>query len=143
MVYLWFISLLIGIFFFSKICQDRENSLLLKLNASARTNQLPIFIYESMIEIEEGATKVLYSPVTYTLATEEAERIGMDHIARVSIAGAKESSAGTRVYVHVCVCVSECVCVCWLEPGVGYCVLIVSGLYAIDIGLIILKINGC
>ena len=58
-----------------------------------------------MIEIEEGATKVLYSPITYTLATEEAERIGMDHIARVSIAGAKESSAGMGVYVHMCICV--------------------------------------
>ena len=47
-----------------------------------------------MIEIEEGTTKVLYSPLGYTLATEEAERIGVDHIARVSVAGSKESSAG-------------------------------------------------
>lgn len=47
-----------------------------------------------MIEVEQGSTKVLYSSVGYTLATEEAERIGVDHIARVSVAGSKESSAG-------------------------------------------------
>ena len=53
-----------------------------------------------MIEIEEGTTKVLYSPVGYTLATEEAERIGVDHIARVSVAGSKESSAGIFLIVE-------------------------------------------
>lgn len=74
---------------------------MLKLNTAARTSQLPISIYESMIEIEEGTTKVLYSPISYTLATEEAERIGVDHIARVSVAGSKESSAG------MCECVSK------------------------------------
>ena len=82
-----------------QICHDRENSLLLKLNTSARTNQLPLTVYESMIELEEGKTKFVFSVVPYTLATEEAERIGVDHIARVSVLGSSETSAGNVVLV--------------------------------------------
>lgn len=67
---------------------------MLKLNTSARSNQLPLTVYESMIELEEGKTKILFSSVPYTLATEEAERIGVDHIARVSVLGSAETSAG-------------------------------------------------
>ena len=33
--------------------------------------------------------------VPYTLATEEAERIGVDHIARVSVSGSVHTSAGS------------------------------------------------
>ncbi|XP_003383703.1 PREDICTED: COP9 signalosome complex subunit 6-like [Amphimedon queenslandica] len=76
-----------------QICHDRENSLLLKLNASARTDQLPLTIYESLIEMVEGKTKLVFSGLPYTLATEEAERIGVDHIARVSVTGSAETSA--------------------------------------------------
>lgn len=35
---------------------------------------------------------MLFVPLTYTLATEEAERIGVDHVARMSSTDAGESS---------------------------------------------------
>ncbi|XP_064394720.1 COP9 signalosome complex subunit 6-like [Halichondria panicea] len=79
--------------FHEQLCRDRDNSLLLKLNTCARTNQLPVSVYESLIEIVEAQPKVLFAGVTYTLATEDAERVGVDHIARASVTGASERSA--------------------------------------------------
>ena len=38
--------------------------------------------------------KILFTNVPYTLATEEAERIGVDHIARSSVTGMAQNSAG-------------------------------------------------
>ena len=35
----------------------------------------------------------MFAVVSYTLATEEAERIGVDHIARMSMSGLSENSA--------------------------------------------------
>lgn len=46
--------------------------------------QLPIQLYESVIDIVAGEATMLFVPLTYTLATEEAERIGVDHVARVA-----------------------------------------------------------
>ena len=37
---------------------------------------------------------VMFTPVAYTLATEEAERVGVDHVARSSVAGTTLTSAG-------------------------------------------------
>ena len=56
--------------------------------------QLPINLYESLMEIMEGQPHILYTKVTYSLATEEAERIGVDHIARSSVTGTSQTSAG-------------------------------------------------
>lgn len=79
--------------FHKQLCADSENSLLLKLNPLARTSQLPINLYESLMEIMEGQPHILYTKVTYSLATEEAERIGVDHIARSSVTGTSQTSA--------------------------------------------------
>ncbi len=38
---------------------------------------------------------MLFVELGYTLATEEAERIGVDHVARVSTADTTDSSTGT------------------------------------------------
>lgn len=67
---------------------------MLKLNTFIPASQLPLTIHESCIEIVEGKARVLFSKVPYTLATEEAERIGVDHIARVSVSGSTQTSAG-------------------------------------------------
>ncbi|CAI8011402.1 COP9 signalosome complex subunit 6 [Geodia barretti] len=79
--------------FHQQVCPDSENGLLLKLSPISRTDQLPLSIYESLIEIGEGRATVLFTPVSYTLATEEAERIGVDHVARSSVAGTTLTSA--------------------------------------------------
>lgn len=46
--------------------------------------QLPIQLFESVIDIVAGEATMLFVPLTYTLATEEAERIGVDHVARMA-----------------------------------------------------------
>ena len=62
-------------------------------------------VFESLIEIVNGEPRVLFSRVQYTLATEEAERIGVDHIARSSVSGSTQTSAGIiptkRVGMHL------------------------------------------
>lgn len=75
-----------------QICEINESPLFLKLNPLAKTNDLPISLFESVIDIVEGATRMLFVETPYTLATEEAERIGVDHVARLSNTGTVDSS---------------------------------------------------
>lgn len=56
--------------------------------------QLPIQIYESVIDIVASEATMLFVPLTYILATEEAERIGVDHVARM----AQSNEASTNSY---------------------------------------------
>lgn len=51
-------------------------------------------IYESVIDLVNGEATMLFVPLTYTLATEEAERIGVDHVARMCTTDQGESSLG-------------------------------------------------
>lgn len=52
-------------------------------------------LYESVVEIVSGGNAaLLLAPLKYTLAAEEAERVGVDHVARVSASEAGESSLG-------------------------------------------------
>lgn len=39
---------------------------------------------------------MLFAELTYTLATEEAERIGVDHVARMTATGTGENSTGQQ-----------------------------------------------
>lgn len=47
-------------------------------------NKLPIKMYESIIDLVNNEATVLFVKINYTLVTEEAERIGLDHMARSS-----------------------------------------------------------
>ena len=69
-----------------QICEINESPILLKLNPQARTTDLPVYIYESVIDLVNGVATMLLVELPYTLATEEAERIGVDHVARMSAA---------------------------------------------------------
>ncbi|XP_068687242.1 COP9 signalosome complex subunit 6-like [Montipora capricornis] len=75
-----------------QMCEINESPLFLKLNPLAKTNDLPISLYESVIDIVDGATRMLFVETQYTLATEEAERIGVDHVARLSNTGTVDAS---------------------------------------------------
>ncbi len=44
---------------------------------------------------------MLFVDVPYTLATEEAERIGVDHVARVSSAGNSDVSSGNSSLLYL------------------------------------------
>lgn len=51
-------------------------------------------MYESVIDLVVGEATMLFVELHYTLATEEAERIGVDHVARMSSNDSGESSLG-------------------------------------------------
>uniref|UniRef100_A0A1B6C3C2 COP9 signalosome complex subunit 6 n=1 Tax=Clastoptera arizonana TaxID=38151 RepID=A0A1B6C3C2_9HEMI len=76
-----------------QICEINESPVFLKLNPQARHNeQLPVAMYESVIDLVGGEATMLFVELNYTLATEEAERIGVDHVARMSSNDSGESS---------------------------------------------------
>jgi COP9 signalosome complex subunit 6 len=78
-----------------QICEINESPVFLKMNPFTRNSDLPVTMYESVIDLVNGAAPMLFVELTYTLATEEAERIGVDHVARMATAGeASESSQG-------------------------------------------------
>lgn len=82
-----------------QICEINECPILLKLSPEARNfDKLPVKLYESVIDIIQGDTKMLFVPLPYTLATEEAERIGVDHVARMC---SNESSGKSVVAEHL------------------------------------------
>lgn len=48
-----------------------------------RHTGLPIKLFESVIDLVNGEATMLFVDIPYNLATEEAERIGLDHMARM------------------------------------------------------------
>ncbi|PVD19165.1 hypothetical protein C0Q70_21730 [Pomacea canaliculata] len=76
-----------------QIFQIYESPLFLKLNPFARNTDLPISVFESVIDLVSGEATVLFVQLDYTLATEEAERIGVDHVARMSSGDTGDNSA--------------------------------------------------
>jgi len=69
-----------------------ESPIFLKMDAHGGHTDLPVKVYESVIDITNGAPKMLFVELTYTLSTEDAERIGVDHVARMSTNDAQENS---------------------------------------------------
>ncbi len=66
-----------------QICTINENPVMLKLSPFGKHSDLPVSIYESVIDIIDGGdVKMLFVELEYTLETDEAERIGVDHIAK-------------------------------------------------------------
>ncbi|KAK0066607.1 COP9 signalosome complex subunit 6 [Biomphalaria pfeifferi] len=74
-----------------------ESPVFLQLNPQARTSDLPISMFESVIDLVRGEATVLFVDIPYTLATEEAERIGVDHVARMSTADTGDSSTAEHL----------------------------------------------
>lgn len=77
-----------------QICEINESPVILKLNPFTRNADLPVTMYESVIDLVNGEATMLFVELTYTLATEEAERIGVDHVARMASGDSAESSQG-------------------------------------------------
>ncbi|KAG7269013.1 hypothetical protein CRUP_010727 [Coryphaenoides rupestris] len=67
-----------------QVCEIIESPLFLKLNPMTK---------------HTDAT-MLFAELTYTLATEEAERIGVDHVARMTATGTGENSTGEVPFNH-------------------------------------------
>ncbi|EAA12413.4 AGAP008156-PA, partial [Anopheles gambiae str. PEST] len=84
-----------------QICEINECPLMLlldPLNRNMNVRRLPISLYESVIDIVQGQAMMLFVPLVYTLATEEAERIGVDHVARMSN---NDTDANSTVAEHL------------------------------------------
>ncbi|XP_021517462.1 COP9 signalosome complex subunit 6 [Meriones unguiculatus] len=75
-----------------QVCEIIESPLFLKLNPMTKHTDLPVSVFESVIDIVNGEATMLFAELTYTLATEEAERIGVDHVARMTATGSGENS---------------------------------------------------
>ncbi|XP_062600041.1 COP9 signalosome complex subunit 6-like, partial [Saccostrea cucullata] len=75
------------------ICQINESPIFVRLNPLARQSDLPVTIYESVIDLVNNEATMLFVELQYTLATEEAERIGVDHVARMSTSDTGEGSS--------------------------------------------------
>ncbi|GAB6018555.1 COP9 signalosome complex subunit 6 [Chamberlinius hualienensis] len=75
-----------------QICEINESPVFLKLNPQTRHSDLPLTMYESVIDLINGEATMLLVELQYTLATEEAERIGLDHVARMTNSETGESS---------------------------------------------------
>merc|ERR1711970_439729 len=68
-----------------QIIELNESPLFLQLSpGGGNCTELPVFLYESVIDMIEGQARILFVKLPYTLATEEAERIGLDHVARIA-----------------------------------------------------------
>uniref|UniRef100_A0A2P2HZ46 COP9 signalosome complex subunit 6 n=1 Tax=Hirondellea gigas TaxID=1518452 RepID=A0A2P2HZ46_9CRUS len=67
-----------------QVCELVEGPLLLKLEPSGgRAGELGVSVYESVV-VGAGTTDIMLVQLNYTLATEEAERVGVDHVARMA-----------------------------------------------------------
>jgi len=89
------------LYYFIYSCEINESPVILKLNPFTRNSDLPVTMYESVIDLVNGEAKMLFVELSYTLATEEAERIGVDHVARMASGDSSESSQGIEVYLHM------------------------------------------
>lgn len=72
--------------------------------SNKQVEQLPIQLFESVIDNIDvaGEATMLFVPLVYTLATEEAERIGVDHVARHAMAQSNDSSGNSfGRFVHL------------------------------------------
>ena len=72
-----------------------EGPLLLKLDPSGgkASGELGVDVYESVV-VGAGTTDIMLVKLDYTLATEEAERVGVDHVARMASQHSTEQSNG-------------------------------------------------
>lgn len=68
-----------------QVCTINESPLLLKLDPFGKHTDLPVSIFESVIDFDmDERPNILFIELEYSLATDEAERIGVDHIAKHS-----------------------------------------------------------
>jgi COP9 signalosome complex subunit 6 len=76
-----------------------ESPLFLQLNPNSLTGngnkELPIGVYESIIDIIDGQAQTLFVRTQYKIATGEAERIAVDHASRPSLSADKHGAGGS------------------------------------------------
>ncbi|CAB4054126.1 COPS6 [Lepeophtheirus salmonis] len=73
--------------------------LFLQMNPLARQSDLPVNMYESLFDLV-GGHGMLFVKLSFTLATEEAERIGLDHVALVQHSAIKMLASRVKVILE-------------------------------------------
>ncbi|KAF2075473.1 hypothetical protein CYY_003209 [Polysphondylium violaceum] len=85
-----------------QIIELNESPLYLMLDTAAvlseATKDLPIVIYESELHIVNDSPTTLFVKTNYKIQTGEAERIGVNHIAKVTPSGSEGSGLSTHLY---------------------------------------------
>lgn len=76
-----------------QVCTINESALILKLDPFGKHTDLPVSIFESVIDFIDDEPHIVFIKLEYTLATDEAERIGVDHIAKHSTDSTSSSSS--------------------------------------------------
>jgi len=84
-----------------QICEINESPVFLKLNPGSRHSKLPVNMYESVIDLVNGEATLLFVQVPYALETEQAERIGLDHMARLSSTQTSGESSSSVASEHL------------------------------------------
>ncbi|KPM09760.1 Cuticle protein [Sarcoptes scabiei] len=87
--------------FHKQMLELNENCLFLKLNPLGCQNGLSIKIYESIFDLVDHVSKMLFVEVPYTLQTEEAERIVLDHMVRTTSASSNGDNINSAVTEHL------------------------------------------
>ncbi|KXS18839.1 Mov34-domain-containing protein [Gonapodya prolifera JEL478] len=77
-----------------------ESPLFAQLNPhlAATSRDLPLTVYESVMDLVNGAPQTMFVRSTYRVETGEAERIAVDHVAK---AVAAEASEGSGLIAHL------------------------------------------
>lgn len=70
-----------------------ETPLFLQLSRQAVTKDLPVTIYESIVEIVNGEPEVVFVKAAYEVETGEAERVAVDHASKPSTTGSGTQSS--------------------------------------------------
>ncbi|KER21584.1 Mov34/MPN/PAD-1 family protein [Opisthorchis viverrini] len=82
---------------FIQMQELNESLIILKLDPlHSCGEQLPVRIYESVVD-NDG--RIHFRQVLYTLATDEAERIGVDYVARISMTSTGQTSSMTAEHL--------------------------------------------
>ncbi|KAI9282842.1 Mov34/MPN/PAD-1 family protein [Umbelopsis sp. AD052] len=77
-----------------------ESPLFLQLDPNAMAGghkELPLGIYESLIDIIDGQAQAVFVRAQYKISTGEAERIAVDHASRPSISADKNGAGGSLI----------------------------------------------
>lgn len=84
-----------------QMMSGNESPLFLLLDPApkATARELPLSVFESVVEIKDDNQTTAFINTGYGLATEEAERIGIDHVAKVS--GSTGPSVSSEVTLHL------------------------------------------
>jgi COP9 signalosome complex subunit 6 len=72
--------------------------------AAAATDELPVSLFESELHVVDGNPSFTFVQASFTIATEEAERIGVDQVSKLlpsgNAAGSNQCKEERKIYIY-------------------------------------------